>query len=104
MDVLAETLGVPESGLRLVGSVLASYPLALAHRWCFWGSSPTTQNIFFASTGMGLTYWCYGKDIIHSFICTLTQWAFLKVKFNATIPYSTFNQSSFLAIASIASH
>lgn len=78
MNVLAETLGVPESGLRLVGSVLAAYPLALVHRWCFWGKSPTSQNIFFASTGMGLTYWCYGNDIIHSFICTLTQWAFLK--------------------------
>jgi len=78
MNVLSETLGVPESGLRLVGSVLAAYPLALVHRWCFWGRSSTSQNIFFASTGMGLTYWCYGKDIIHSFICTLTQWAFLK--------------------------
>ena len=79
MESLSESIGVPVSALKLVGSLFAGYPLALSHRYLFWGKSQSLQNIFFAATGMSMIYWCYGNDLIHSAICTLAQWAILKV-------------------------
>jgi len=78
MDTLAETIGVPLSALKLVASLFAGYPLTFAHRWTLWGKSETLQHLYFATTGMGMIYWCYGKDLIHSFICTFVQWATMK--------------------------
>ena len=54
-------------------------PLAFVHRYAFWGKSSTSQNLFFASTGIGLIYGCYGKDVMHSIICTLAQWATFQI-------------------------
>lgn len=78
MESLSESIGVPVSALKLVGSLFAGYPLALSHRYLFWGKSQTAQNLFFAATGMGMIYWAYGKDLMHSAICTFAQWAMLK--------------------------
>jgi len=56
MNALSEAIGVPVQALTLVGSLFASYPLAFIHRYLFWGKSATTQNLFFATTGIGLIY------------------------------------------------
>jgi len=79
MNALSEATGVPVAALTLVGSLFASYPLAFIHRYLFWGKSETKQNLFFATTGIGLIYSCYGKDVIHSLICTFTQWLTFKL-------------------------
>jgi len=79
LGALSEALGVPVESLTLVGSLFASYPLAFAHRYLLWGKSETIQNIFFASSGIGLIYGCYGKDVMHSVICTFTQWLTFKL-------------------------
>lgn len=78
MESLAEATGIPVSALKLGGSLFAGYPLALAHRYLFWGKSESVQNLFFAATGMGLVGLSFGKDLIHSVICTFAQWTILQ--------------------------
>ena len=90
MEGLSEAVGVPVSALKLVASLFSGYPLALVHRYLLFAKSETIQNLFFASTGMGMIYWCYGKDIIHSFVCTVMQWASLKVIFTILLYYKDF--------------
>jgi len=76
---LADLTGVPLPAVTLVGSLFTSYPLAFVHRYVFWGGTPLVQNAFFATTGMALIYGCYGRDVMHSIVCTLTQWAIFKL-------------------------
>ena len=83
MEQIADTFNVPRSGLKLIVGLIGCYPLTLLHRHFLFGKSKTVQNAFFATTGMGLIYWQYGNDIIHSFICTLAQWALCKFAGNS---------------------
>ncbi|KAF0411976.1 MBOAT-domain-containing protein [Gigaspora margarita] len=78
---LSATTGVPESVLRLLFTILLSYPLALFYRFTFlrplktiW--APFLRNLYVVVTGLALCYYHNGSDIKHSLIATIVTWIF----------------------------
>lgn len=75
---LAESLGCPESALKLVLGQLAGYPLFLFHFYFLKKSSQNVQHLFFALSGLLVASWAIGSgalfhgpaSIIFTFIVT----------------------------------
>ena len=95
---LSNSLGVDESGLRFILSMISGvvskdsknivrfqfhyfsiviffvsgYPLFLFHRHYLRKTPPVIQHVFFALSGMLISYWSIGLDcVLHSSTCIL---------------------------------
>ncbi|XP_076360930.1 lysophospholipid acyltransferase 5-like isoform X1 [Tachypleus tridentatus] len=68
---LALAVGATEPALRLLLSVLIGYPLAVVHRQLLYCKSPPLQHIFFMLCGLGIGYFNYGLEVLHSVACVV---------------------------------
>ncbi|CAG8811228.1 5293_t:CDS:1, partial [Dentiscutata erythropus] len=78
---LSTTTGVPESVLRLLFTIILSYPVSLLYRFTLlrplktkW--APFIRNLYVVVTGLALSYFHNGSGIKHTLIATIVTWLF----------------------------
>ena len=64
--LLADRLGCPETGLKLVLGQLSGYPLFLLHNALLKKSSPIIQHLYFCLTGLAIAFWAIGGESVRS--------------------------------------
>jgi lysophospholipid acyltransferase 5 len=76
---LSAATNIPEENLRLVLTILFAYPIALIYRIALlrplktkW--APFIRNLYIVITGLSLSYFFNGSDIIHSLVTTIGTW------------------------------
>ncbi|ORY00285.1 MBOAT-domain-containing protein [Basidiobolus meristosporus CBS 931.73] len=79
MESLSVALGVPLPTLKLLGTIVLAYPVAFLYRFLFLHpiNSPKAEsqrNLYIVLTGLGLSLFFSGRDIIHSFITISVTW------------------------------
>ncbi|KAL0277194.1 UNVERIFIED_CONTAM: hypothetical protein PYX00_004558 [Menopon gallinae] len=68
VESLAQSIGSSEPALRLLLSLLMCYPLSFFHRSFLYGKNVNLQHLYFICGGVGICYFNYGFDVIHSFV------------------------------------
>ncbi|ESO10721.1 hypothetical protein HELRODRAFT_167215 [Helobdella robusta] len=68
MYQLADFLQTSDNAVRIFLSLLLGYPLACIYRKYILAQSPMIQHLFFTFFGLGLCYFNFGTDVIHSII------------------------------------
>ncbi|XP_078033806.1 lysophosphatidylcholine acyltransferase 3 protein nessy [Augochlora pura] len=66
LSSISDTIGVSGAAFQLLISILLGFPIALLHRYKFYGKSPISQHLFFTSCGLLICYWNYGFNTVHS--------------------------------------
>jgi len=76
---LASYLGASGPALRLLISVLMSYPFAMFHRMFLYKKSPLLQHLYFIMAGSYMGYFNYGSQLMHAYICIVVQYLVIYV-------------------------
>lgn len=63
---VADALGGPEDGLRLMAGLMAGYPIMFLHRMAVCKSSSTNQHLYFFLTGLLVGFSVLATDVVHS--------------------------------------
>ncbi|KAK6638461.1 hypothetical protein RUM43_006728 [Polyplax serrata] len=79
VSFLARLIGCTEPALTLLISLLLGYPIAFFHRKYLYGKAPNLQHIYFIVCGLGLCYFNYGWDTLHSVAAVSITYGVLKV-------------------------
>ncbi|XP_076806513.1 lysophospholipid acyltransferase 5-like [Clavelina lepadiformis] len=74
VSTLSEALNVNEAAVKLLLTLYAGYILALIHRRSLFAAPKNHQYLYFILSGIGILYWNYGWDVLHSLLCVVTQW------------------------------
>ncbi|GAB0096485.1 Lysophospholipid acyltransferase 5 [Sergentomyia squamirostris] len=76
---LANAVGVGEPALRLLLSIVFSFPLAIFHREVIWPLPELQNHFFMICTGLGICYFNYGLDLYHSLVAIVATYAMIKI-------------------------
>ena len=80
-DTLSEQTGIPESSLRLLFTIIFSYPIAVIYRIFLLRpiaskSAASIRQLYILTAGLSLSYFHNRYDIIHSLATTTVTWIF----------------------------
>ncbi|ORX89305.1 MBOAT-domain-containing protein [Basidiobolus meristosporus CBS 931.73] len=83
MDALSASLGIPLSTFKLLGTIILAYPVALVYRTFYLNPTEAKgevqRNLYVITTGLALSLFFSGKDIIHSLITVTFTWTACKL-------------------------
>ncbi|XP_046388835.1 lysophospholipid acyltransferase 5 [Ischnura elegans] len=71
---IATALGATEPALRLLLSLLIGYPIAVFHRYTLYRKNPALQHIFFICCGVGIGFFNYGHEALHSIMSVVVMY------------------------------
>lgn len=72
---LAETMGVAEPAIRLMLTLFMGYPLGWLYRQHFYRAEAVVQHGVITGIGLGLMYFNFGLDVLHSMASVVLGWA-----------------------------
>ncbi|PWA23961.1 hypothetical protein CCH79_00010940 [Gambusia affinis] len=79
LEKLSESLGSPETAIRLILSVLIGYPFALVYRWFLFYQPATVIHLFHICSGLALAAFNFGSQLYHSALCIFVQFLMLRL-------------------------
>lgn len=84
---ISSATGIGDPALRLLIGLLSGYPFAFIQRYLI-PSVPTIKHIYSTLIGLWLSYFCYEKDFLHSFLSILLVYIILAIVPNRKLSLS----------------